>query len=113
MSDFKAEVAALVEEEDDEDDDPIVEEGLAPSSLFTGGVYEYMYMEIFTKMAPMRNSSVGLKLKKKYDRMQEVTILNDAANPFRILSAYFTTTATTNPPMAWSRITTMTIILYP
>jgi hypothetical protein len=32
--------------------------------------------------------------------MREVTREKEAANPLRILSAYFTTTATTSPPTA-------------
>jgi hypothetical protein len=40
-------------------------------------------------------------------------MLNDAANPFKMLSAYLTTTATTNPPMACNKITATTTPLYP
>ena len=44
---------------------------------------------------------------------QLVKILNDAAKPLSILSAYFTTTATTRPPSACSKITPITIEVYP
>lgn len=45
--------------------------------------------------------------------MHEMTIPKDDANVFRTLSAYFTTTATINPPTAWTIITVQTMDEYP
>ena len=61
---------------------------------------EYIMELIITKEAPTLNQNVGVKSDMNADMMHENTILNDVAKTFKTLSAYFTTTATINPPTA-------------
>lgn len=58
----------------------------------------YMYTEEQTSEAPITNCSVRWKSNKYIDATHEIIMAADVANPFRILSAYFTTTATKRPP---------------
>jgi hypothetical protein len=57
-----------------------------------------MKMLTQTKNAPTTNKKFGLNPKNILDKMLPNTMLKLAANVFKMLSAYFTTTATISPP---------------
>lgn len=69
--------------------------GFIPQKLTCDGVYPYKNTAIKTieapmKKAPLNKTSETIKDETMHDRI----IDSDVANPFRILSAYLTTTAT-------------------
>ena len=74
---------------------------------------EYRYMDRITHIAPPRNCLFGTKSKYAQQSTVDVMMLKPAAKPFRMLSAYFITTATNRPPNACKRITLATSTLYP
>lgn len=63
-------------------------------------IYIYIYTRIDQLTAPDKKVRVGLKSKRYMQRTQEVMMEKEDAKPFKMLSAYFTTTATTRPPTA-------------
>jgi hypothetical protein len=72
-------------------------------------------VEPITKPVPKkkrqdRETSPG---KKKRDTKHDTTIETEVANPFKTLSAYFTTSATIIPPKACKHTTVQTIGEYP
>merc|ERR1719150_1831076 len=66
------------------------------------GLYPYKKMDPITNNAPTENCKDMLNPKSNTDTMHVMIIAREVANPFRMLSAYFTTTATRSPPMALS-----------
>mmetsp|Transcript_17801 Transcript_17801/g.38435 ORF Transcript_17801/g.38435 Transcript_17801/m.38435 type:complete len:190 (+) Transcript_17801:100-669(+) len=84
---------------------------LVPPPFFSG--FEYIAVLKITKNAPTRNRTLGLKSNANADIMHENRMLKELANTFNTLSAYFTTTATINPPTACTVITVITNGEYP
>ena len=66
-----------------------------------------------TSAAPNKNCPLTWKSNRYTDTTQETIIANDVAKPLRMLSAYFTTTATRSPPNACIKITIQTKVEYP
>jgi hypothetical protein len=61
----------------------------------------YSAVDASTRSTPSRKYLVGWKsLRKKYEMTEERTMDRAAAKPFKMLSAYLMTAATTNPPSA-------------
>jgi hypothetical protein len=82
-----------------------------PPPLLVG--LEYITVLNITKHAPIENNKFGRKSKSTAEIAHDRSMLNELANTFRTLSAYFTTTATINPPTAWTVITERTNGEYP
>jgi len=59
------------------------------------------------------NCKDSVTLNKYTDTTHAMTMAADVANPFRMLSAYFMTTATRIPPNDWSVIIKSTTESYP
>lgn len=73
------------------------------ASLDTGfvfGTYPYKNIDAITNTVPSANCIVKWKSNRYIEATHEMTIATDVANPFSMLSAYLTTTATINPPAA-------------
>ena len=77
--------------------------------LFVLAGLEYIADAATTSDAPTKNSRFGRKSKANADMIQDNMMLKEVANTLRTLSAYFTTTATINPPTACTVITVTTI----
>jgi len=56
-----------------------------------------MYVAAITRVEPTTNCTDSWKSKRYIDTTHDMTIAADVANPLRMLSAYFTTTATMRP----------------
>jgi hypothetical protein len=76
-------------------------------SLFFG--LEYNTVLNIIKVAPVINEKFGRKSKNMAATMHNKTISNDAVKVINMLSAYFTTTPTTNPPTACMKIKVHTV----
>ena len=66
------------------------------------GLYPYMKIDPITRAAPTENCRDMLNPNRNTDTMHVIMIARDVANPFKMLSAYFTTTATRSPPIAFN-----------
>lgn len=76
-----------------------------------GGVYPYRKMEPITRAAPTVNWNESWKPKKKMDKTQVMMMAREQAKPFKMLSAYFTTTATKRPPEKLRKIECLIMIM--
>ena len=81
--------------------------------FFSGTNLPYKYVANITKEAPTLNCRDNTKFNQIMDTTQEIIIDADVANPFKILSAYFTTSATISPPHDCKIITNHTQESYP
>lgn len=77
--------------------------------LFVLAGLEYIADAPTTSDAPTINNRFGRKSKANADMIQDNMMLKEVANTLRTLSAYFTTTATINPPTACTVIVITTI----
>ena len=66
------------------------------------GLYPYMKMDPITRAAPTENCRDMLNPNRNTDTMLVIIIARDDANPLKMLSAYFRTTATRSPPIAFN-----------
>ena len=64
-----------------------------------------MNVAMMTKPVPMTKYPPGTKsFMTRYENTEDTIIEIEVAKPLRILSAYLTVMATTNPPKAWKKI---------
>ena len=64
----------------------------------------YIKVAKMTRKVPMTKYPPGIRsFKTKYEKTDETIMEIEVANPFRMLSAYFTVIATTRPPKAWKK----------
>ena len=61
----------------------------------------YITIETTTRPAPTTNCKDAERPKINMDMKHVMTTARECANPLKILSAYFTTTATIRPYVAW------------
>ena len=72
------------------------------------GLYPYKKMDPITRAAPTENCRDTMNPNRNTDTMHVIIIARDDANPRKMLSAYFKTTATRSPPVAFNVIRYMT-----
>ena len=84
------------------------------SNVLVGGAWglPYRYIAAMTRPAPSVNLRVIVKSNRNTATTHEMMMDREVANPFRILSANFTTTATISPPSACCITTRKTRGLY-
>ena len=70
--------------------------------------FPYRYIAAITRAAPRVKMTVMVNWNKNTAAIQEMMMEREVANPFRMLSAYFTTTATMSPPTACCTMTATT-----
>ena len=72
------------------------------------GLYPYMKIDPNTRAAPTENCRDMMNPNRNTDTTHVIMIARDDANALKMLSAYFKTTATRSPPVAFSMIRYMT-----
>ncbi len=65
------------------------------------GCWLYNHVALSTIAEPRTNVKVILKSNRATEARNEMTMLNEVANPLRILSEYLMTKAVTKPPTTW------------
>ena len=66
------------------------------------GLYPYIKIDAIIRAAPTENCRDMLNPNRNTDTIHVIMIARDDAKPFKMLSAYFTTTATRSPPIAFN-----------